>query len=34
MLFHRHFKTKIVDQSIIIEKQVMDLIDSISESKK
>ena len=34
MLFHRHFTTKIIDQSIIIEKQVMDLIDSISEAKK
>ncbi|HHL31192.1 MAG TPA: MotA/TolQ/ExbB proton channel family protein [Oceanospirillales bacterium] len=34
MLFHRHFKTKIIDQSIIIEKQVMDLIDSISAAKK
>ena len=34
MLFHRHFKTKIIDQSIIIEKQVMDLIDVISENKK
>ena len=34
MLFHRHFKTKIIDQSIIIEKQVMDLIDSISQTKK
>jgi len=34
MLFHRHFKTKIIDQSIVIEKQVMDLIDSISQSKK
>ncbi len=34
MLFHRHFKTKIIDQSIIIEKQVMDLIDAISSSKK
>ncbi len=34
MLFHRHFKTKIIDQSIVIEKQVMDLIDVISENKK
>jgi len=34
MLFHRHFKTKIVDQSIVIEKQVMDLIDSIQSNKK
>ena len=34
MLFHRHFKTKIIDQTIIIEKQVMDLIDSIHNSKK
>jgi biopolymer transport protein ExbB len=34
MLFHRHFKTKIIDQSIVIEKQVMDLIDSISANKK
>jgi len=34
MLFHRHFKTKIIDQTIIIEKQVMDLIDSIHENKK
>lgn len=34
MLFHRHFKTKIIDQAIIIEKQVMDLIDSIGNNKK
>ncbi len=34
MLFHRHFKTKIIDQSIVIEKQVMDLIDAISLTKK
>jgi biopolymer transport protein ExbB len=34
MLFHRHFKTKIIDQSIIIEKQVMDLIDAIHTNKK
>ena len=34
MLFHRHFSTKIIDQSIVIEKQVMDLIDVISDSKK
>ncbi|MCF6288918.1 MAG: MotA/TolQ/ExbB proton channel family protein [Proteobacteria bacterium] len=34
MLFHRHFKTKIIDQTIVIETQVMDLIDSISKSKK
>lgn len=34
MLFHRHFKTKIIDQSIVIEKQVMDLIDVIGENKK
>lgn len=33
MLFHRHFKTKIIDQTIIIEKQVMDLIDVISDAK-
>ena len=34
MLFHRHFKTKIGDQTIIIETQVMELIDSISSAKK
>ncbi len=34
VLFHRHFKTKIIDQSIVIEKQVMDLIDVIGENKK
>jgi biopolymer transport protein ExbB len=34
MLFHRHFKTKIIDQTIVIEKQVMDLIDSIHKNKK
>ncbi len=34
MLFHRHFKTKITDQTIVIEQQVMDLIDSIDGSKK
>ncbi|MFK8011671.1 MAG: MotA/TolQ/ExbB proton channel family protein [Marinicellaceae bacterium] len=34
MLFHRHFKTKIIDQTIVIEKQVMDLIDSIHDNKK
>ena len=33
MLFHRHFKTKIGDQTIIIETQVMELIDSISSAK-
>ncbi len=34
MLFHRHFKTKIIDQTIIIEKQVMDLIDAIQDDRK
>ena len=34
MLFHRHFKTKIIDQSIVMEKNVMDLIDVIGQSKK
>ncbi len=34
MLFHRHFQTKIIDQGIVIEKQVMELIDSISDDKK
>ena len=34
VMSHRHFKTKIIDQSIVIEKQVMDLIDSISANKK
>jgi biopolymer transport protein ExbB len=34
MLFHRHFKTKIIDQTIVIEKQVLDLIDSIHNDKK
>lgn len=30
MLFYRYFKTKITDQTIVIEQQVMDLIDSMS----
>ena len=34
MLFHRHLKAKIGDQTIIIETQVMELIDSISSAKK
>lgn len=29
MLFYRYFKTKITDQTIVIEQQVMDLIDSM-----
>ena len=33
MLFYRYFKTKIMDQTIVIEQQVMDLIDSISTNK-
>jgi biopolymer transport protein ExbB len=33
MLFYRYFKTKIMDQTIVIEQQVMDLIDSISSQK-
>jgi biopolymer transport protein ExbB len=33
MLFYRYFKTKIMDQTIVIEQQVMDLIDSISSKK-
>lgn len=34
MLFHRHFKTKIGDQTVVIETQVMELIDAISSKKK
>lgn len=33
VLFYRHFKNKIADQTIVMEQQVMQLIDSISHEK-
>nr|WP_255590434.1 MotA/TolQ/ExbB proton channel family protein [Marinicella sp. NBU2979] len=33
VLFYRHFKNKIADQTIVMEQQVMQLIDAISKSR-
>ncbi|WP_179952147.1 MotA/TolQ/ExbB proton channel family protein [Marinicella rhabdoformis] len=33
VLFYRHFKNKIADQTIVMEQQVMQLIDSMSEKQ-
>lgn len=33
MLFYRYFKTKITDQTFVIEQNVMDLIDSMSKKR-